>query len=209
MLQLKVALVVRPMRHPSQSKKQKARKLTVKKKSQLPRLAPESYRGQSMVFWTYTIEDRRTGWLGDPFHQKFREILLHSAIRHRFVVPVYCLMPDHLHWLGMGVCHSSDQLLGSRFLRKHLADTLAPAKWQRQPHDHVLRLEEREKSAFASIGFYILENPVRKGLVSDRNEWSYSGALIPGYPDLDWRKDDYWELFWKIYNREVSGEGVL
>lgn len=162
-----------------------------------------------MVFWTYTIEDRKIGWLGDSFHQKFREILLHAAIRYRFVVPIYCLMPDHLHWLGLGVRRNSDQLLGSRFLRKHLAGDLAPFSWQKQPHDHVLQEEERSKGAIGSTGFYILDNPVRKELVSDRNEWNFSGAVVPGYPDLDWRSEDYWEKFWKIYNREVSGEGVL
>jgi len=181
----------------------------MQKKSQLPRLNPEAYRGRAMVFWTYSIEDRRQGWLGPKFHQRFREVLLHAAFRHRFVVPAYCLMPDHLHWLGMGIDESSDLRLGSKYHRRNLADALAPAEWQRQPHDHVLREEERERNAVASTGHYILENPVRKDLVSDRNAWEYSGCVIPGYADVDWQAEDYWMRFWRIYNYEISGKGVF
>ncbi|MEM0966818.1 MAG: hypothetical protein AAGJ81_11770 [Verrucomicrobiota bacterium] len=178
-------------------------------KSQLPRLAPEFYQGRVAVFWTYSIQDREEGWLGEDFHQRFREVLFHTAFRHRFLVPAYCLMPDHLHWLGLGVTKDSDLRLGSEYLRRNLAKDLAPAQWQHQPQDHVLREEEREREAFTSTCHYILENPLRKNLVKDRREWEVSGCVIPGYADIDWRLEDFWMRFWRIYNFEVSGKGVF
>lgn len=181
----------------------------MKKKSQLPRLSPEAYLGRAVVFWTYTIEDRKRGWLNDNFHREFREVLLHSACRYRFLVPADCLMPDHLQWIGMGVSDESDQRLATRYIRKCLSGALSPARWQRQPHDHVLREGERKRNAFASTCYYIWENPVRKGLAESSTDWSFSGCIVAGYADLDWRNSDYWKRFWRIYQHEVEGRGVL
>jgi len=117
-------------------------------KSQLPRLLPEWYRGEAYVFWTYTVEDRGTGWLTPTFHAGFREVLLHASARYDLAVPAYCLMPDHAHWIGIGLSRHSDQRRASAFLRKFLTPHLRPFTWQRQPHDHVLREAEREHGAF-------------------------------------------------------------
>jgi REP element-mobilizing transposase RayT len=166
-------------------------------KSQLPRLPPEWYKGNAFVFWTYTLEGRQTGWLDPSFHAVFREILLHTLTRYRLAAPAYCLMPDHLHWIGIGLEADADQRLATSFLRKYLRPFLQPAHWQRQPHDHVLRDHERERNAFSSTCHYVLQNPVRAGLVTDAEKWPYSGALLPGYPDLSPFSADYWPRFWQ------------
>src|SRR5258708_33315723 len=75
-------------------------------------------------------------------------------------------------------------------------------EWQHQPHDHVLREEERRRNAFASFCFYTLANPMRDEMVKKESEWPYSGALVPGYPDLHPMSEDYWELFWKLYVKQ-------
>ena len=38
----------------------------------MKRLSPEFYRGQAFVHWSMTIDGRRTGWLTDAFHLRFR-----------------------------------------------------------------------------------------------------------------------------------------
>jgi hypothetical protein len=35
--------------------------------------------------------------------------------------------------------------------------------------------------------------------IGEGDAWPFEGAIVPGYPDLDPRQDDYWERFWKIY----------
>ena len=176
-------------------------------KSQLPRMAPQWYCGPATVFWTYTMDERRTGWLTPTFHRHFRELLLHAAYRYQIAIPAYCLMPDHLHWIGMGLKDSADQRRATRFLRSRTARLLHPLKWQRQPHDHVLREKELVRQRLLSTIDYVLENPVRKGLVLRKEDWPFSGCIVPGYPHMDWTDPDYWPRFSEILLRERSGEG--
>ena len=177
----------------------------------LPRLAPECYRGFAVVHWTVTLADRATGWLNDHFHCRFRELLLHAAARETLLCPAYVLMPDHMHLVWMGLRAASDQRNAMKFLRKHLATEPAnrlPAgnefKLQKQSHDNVLREKDRVRGAFAKACFYVLDNPRRKGLVGHPKDWPYLGAMVPGYPFLHPLAEDFWEVFWKLYeqNRE-------
>ena len=126
----------------------------------LPRLPREYYQGDAVVHWTLPISHRRRGWLNERFQAAFRELMLHSAAREGLFCPTYCLMPDHLHLVWMGLRLDSDQLNGMAFLRTHLKPKLAPQKFQHQPHDHVLKEEERKRNAFAKVCFYIIDNAV-------------------------------------------------
>jgi putative transposase len=168
----------------------------------LPRLPREYYQGDAVVHWTLTIVDHVTGWLSDFFHSNFRELMLHAAVREGLFCPVYCLMPDHIHLLWMGLRLETDQRNGMAFLRTHLKPMLVPARFQPQAHDHVLRAEDRRKNAFARGCRYILENPVRAGIVKGVDDWKFMGAIVPGYPKLDPRENDYWRKFWKFYATE-------
>ena len=173
----------------------------------LPRLARHHYQGHAVVFWTNTLEERARGWLTLAFQATFRELMLHAAAREQLFCPAYCLMPDHLHLIWMGLRRASDQLNAMKFLRTHLEPALGGGReWQHQPHDHVLREEERRRNAFASFCFYTLANPVRDELVKKESDWPYSGAIIPGYPSVHPLAEGFWELFWKLYVNEREAE---
>jgi putative transposase len=171
-------------------------------KGHLPRLAPEWYRGRAFVHWTFTVEQRATGWLTRDFHAEWKLVLLHASMRYGLVCPVYVLMPDHAHllWLGNGT-DSGDQRVAVEFLRKHTTRFLSPASWQQQAHDHVLREAEREQGTLNAIAAYIVNNPIRAELVSADGQWPYLGCSVPGYPDLNPTRADYWPLFWRIFSR--------
>src|ERR1700722_12866203 len=130
----------------------------------LPRRPREYYQADAVVFWTLTVFDRASGWLTQPFHQCFRELMLHTAAREGLVCPIYCLMPNHIHLVWMGLRKDSDQFNGMVFLRTHLEPELSPARFQPQPQDEVLREEQRKRNAFAKVCFYIAANPVRAEL---------------------------------------------
>lgn len=49
------------------------------------------------------------------------------------------------------------------------------ALWQQSYYDHVARREED----VMAVCRYILDNPVRKGLVEDADAWPYSGMPDP------------------------------
>jgi putative transposase len=142
---------------------------------------------------------RATGWLTDDFHVQFRELLLHSAAREAVLCPVYCLMPDHIHLVWMGLKSESDQYIGMAFLRSCLKRFLKGARFQKQPFDHVLRDEDRRKGAFAKTCFYVSANPVRAELIREGESWPFLGAVVPGYPTLHPLQPDFWRKFWKCY----------
>ena len=165
----------------------------------LPRLPDEYYQGNAVVHWTLPLAQRRTGWLDGAFHGKFREIMLHAAAREGFFCPTYCLMPDHLHLVWMGLRRETDQRRGMKFLREHLGKLLLPHRFQHQAHDHVLKEQERRRQAFAKVCFYILDNARVAGLVQSPADWPFCGAIVPGYPSLHPLSDKFWPLFWKLH----------
>ena len=167
----------------------------------LPRLPREHYQGDTVVHWTLPISRRRQGWSNERFHAAFRELMLHTAAREGLFSPTYCRMPDHLHLVWMGFRLDSDQLNGMAFLRTHLKPKLAPQKFQHQPHDHVLKEEERRRNAFARVCNYILENPLRAELVKHPREWAFNGTVVPGYPTLHPLQQYFRPKFWRVYTQ--------
>jgi len=178
----------------------------IEQKDNLPRLLRHRYQGYAVVMWTLTMELRATGWLNEPFHSHFRELLLHTAVREKIWCPTYCLMPDHLHLVWMGMRRESDQLNAMRFLRRQLAPLLKPHQFQHQAYDHILREDERKRGAFARVCFYVLANPGRAKLVAEGGDWPFSGVVVPGYPTLHPMQEDFWEKFWKLYVAERESE---
>jgi putative transposase len=199
----------------------------------MQRLSPAFYQGHAFVHWNMTVQDRRTGWLTPAFHQRFREIQLHTLNRYRLLCLCYCLMPDHLHLLWVGLSEESDQDKAAAFFRKHFNRLLAqeagggaarlPAPGisagagsgsapmltlQKQAWDVVLREHDRERGAIERQLFYIAENPVRGCLVTDAYDWPCSGSQAAGYPDFDWRDKDFTERLWTIYDLEVRRSGA-
>jgi REP element-mobilizing transposase RayT len=178
----------------------------VEPKDNLPRLLRHHYQGHAVVMWTLTMEHRATGWLNESFHLRYRELMLHTAVREKVWCPTYCLMPDHLHLVWMGMRRESDQLNAMRFLRRQLTPVLGPHKFQHQAHDHVLREDERKRGVFARVCFYVLANPDRAKLVADGGDWPFSGVIVPGYPELHPMQEGFWEKFWKLYAAERDSE---
>ena len=173
----------------------------------LPRLSPEAYHGHCYVHWAMTIEGRATGWLDDPWHQKFCARLKKHAVDYDVRIPAYCLMPDHLHLLVAGIAKTSDQRLFIRALRRDINLLLRPLKLQKQPYDHVLRPAESGPDGFTTLVHYITENPVRAGLVATPQLWRFTGACVPERPTLDPRAPEFRETWWEYWNK--AGQPVM
>jgi len=86
-------------------------------------------------------------------------------------------MPNHLHILLVGEEKSSlhkfmkafKQESSFAFKKRH-----AYSLWQRSYYDRVLRAEETLEQA----AWYIMNNPVRKGLVDDYKSYAFSGSFL-------------------------------
>ena len=170
----------------------------------LSRLELPHYCGQAYVHWTYTIQDRRTGWLKPIFYYKFRELLTHALFRYSLVCPIYCLMPDHIHMVWIGFSDQSNQVNATRFLRKQVGIVLGKLghKFQHQAYDRVLKEDQRQESNFNDLVEYIARNPERAKLIpADQfRSYPYSDCLLPGYPELKLWQNDFWPRFWRIYS---------
>lgn len=96
------------------------------------------------------MQERKRGWLSAVFLYRFRELLTHTMFRYGLACPFFCLMPDHMHMIWMGLCEGSDQLNAMKHFR-----TLCDASLQRigfalhgQAYDHIFKDEERRASEF-------------------------------------------------------------
>ena len=87
--------------------------------TRLRRLDAENYRGFAYVHWTMGMQDRACGWLTTSHHAALRELLLHTCLRYHLACPIYCIMPDHAHFLWVGLDATSDQRLASAWFRRH------------------------------------------------------------------------------------------
>ena len=85
-------------------------------------------------------------------------------------------MPDHIHLFVRG---SNDFLLTqwTRILKRNLskAIAIAPPHWQKGFFDPVLRSEE----SYSEKWLYVVENPVRTGLVARAEDWPFQGEVYP------------------------------
>ncbi len=173
----------------------------MKERQHLPRLDHGDYCGQAYVHWTYTIQDRETGWLMPVFYYKFRELLTHTAFRYSIACPIFCLMPDHIHMIWIGINDQTDQLKASKYFRKQLGIPLEKIgySFQHQPYDRVLRENEKLESDLVGLVEYIARNPERANLVSNSGYRTYpfTDCLVPGYPELKLWQDDFWPRFWR------------
>ncbi len=95
-------------------------------------------------------------------------------------VYTYCLMPNHLHFLigpkvdGISVLSFVDGFKGRSTNRSWQLGWRGKL-WQPRYYDHLVRTDE----SLVEIADYILNNPVRKNLVSVPEEWEWSGHFAP------------------------------
>jgi len=173
-------------------------------KGRLKRLNDSYYFGRSYVHWTMSLKHRANGWLNLSHHNALRAVLFHSLARGQLCCPVYCLMPDHAHFIFIGLRDTSDQKQAVRYLRKQWNNLLRPHELERQAFDNVLREADRARDAFADVCGYVLRNPVRAQHCDQWQNWPYSGSVFPGYPKLDLRNEHFWENFWKAYAEQST-----
>ncbi len=108
--------------------------------------------------------------------------LKEAATTYRCKVPVYCFMPDHLHLIITGMDDRVDLVKTiAGFKQKTgfwLSKNKSEVEWQKDFFDHVIK---RDGSLSTNVK-YILDNPVRKGIVAEWQEYPFKGSI--GY-DLE------------------------
>jgi putative transposase len=138
------------------------------------RLARFSYRGRYRYFVTCCARDRARAFVWERRVSSALQQLLHTAREQRFAVLSYCFMPDHLHVLIRGEGDNADFRTFMTLFRRRAACWHARAfgerLWQVGYYEHVLRDDEPT----GPIVRYIVQNPVRAGLVADVAQYPFS-----------------------------------
>jgi REP element-mobilizing transposase RayT len=144
------------------------------------RLPKEFYKREISVAFTLCIRnDATSGFsLSEPeIVNCFTEILAPAIKKESCIVPVYCFMPDHQHLIITGTWGDSDiwkVIVSYKQKTGFWMSTNKPGmKWQKDFYDHIIRINKD----VATQVRYILDNPVRKGLVSSWEEYPFKGAI--------------------------------
>ncbi len=143
-----------------------------------PRLKDFDYIGTYAYFVTILTKDRGTYLKEVEVVDSLIGILVEKARSERFSVLAYCFMPDHLHLLVSGEDDNSNlkkfislfKQKSGYWFKKNYNKNL----WHISYYDHILRKEE----SIENVALYILENPVRRGLVSDPKEYPFSRLFL-------------------------------
>jgi putative transposase len=108
---------------------------------------------------------------------KLRELIFRSVIegdmRKKSDLMAVCVMPDHVHLLLAPIKENLIDLLGRwKSYTTHLVrhQEKIGKLWQRSFYDHGLRKDED----LIKAAEYIVANPVRKSLVENWRDYSYS-----------------------------------
>ena len=106
-------------------------------------------------------------------------ILEKTSYNNGTSVFAFCFMPDHVHILmsPSSLCPIPSFVGRFKSLCANVGRTLFGLEksfWQKRYYDHFLRKEE----SLEQVVQYILNNPVRKGLVNNWKDYPLSGSFV-------------------------------
>jgi putative transposase len=145
------------------------------------RLAADMYAYANRVyFMTIRAYLHQSPFVRDLMNKMIIDTLRDEQSPESCTVFTYCLLPDHLHFLispqhdGISVLDFVDRFKGRTTNRSWRLGWRGKL-WQPRSYDHVVRAGED----LSAIAPYILNTPVRKGLVSSAEEWTWGGQMNP------------------------------
>ena len=142
------------------------------------RLPSLNYLGCRRFFITLCCEHRRKFFVEWRRAERLVELLRATAIQHQMAVYAYCVMPDHMHMLVIGLDPSSNCRNFVMDLKRRSTEDFqlqnSNPLWQKKFYDHILR----RKDATGRVAAYIWMNPVRKGLCALPEDYPFSGSFV-------------------------------
>ena len=139
------------------------------------RLDRERYQGRTCVAFTLCLEGRPQFFRSNATISVFVESLAKVAKKYDFCV-VHCFMPDHLHLVLLATADDANPLRGVELFKQltgyWLKKNHPRIKWQKSFGDRILRTNELGPAVR-----YVLDNPVRRGMVNDWREYPFTGSI--------------------------------
>jgi putative transposase len=157
-----------------------------------PRITGFPYTGYHRYSLTICTKDREPFFTDAAAVTPVLATIRQCAESCGFAVFAYCFMADHLHLVVSATTDCADlRTFMSRWKQRagyeHRQRT-GKFLWQPSYFDHVLRDEEDTQRAVR----YALENPVRKGLVTEFGDFPFSGSDVFSLEELRgfWERQD-------------------
>lgn len=134
--------------------------------------------------WDKVLDKGKNGpmWLREQAVAQIVADSLHYLDGERYTLDCYTIMSNHVHVVFQpleeadGAYHALPRIMHSlKGFTATKANRLlgrSGAFWQHESYDHVVRNED----ALHRIRRYILDNPVKAGLIDDPDEWPWSYA---------------------------------
>jgi putative transposase len=140
------------------------------------RLRGFDYTGFHRYFLTFCTDHRRAWFTEASTVTLVLQQFLRAATEDHVALVAYCFMPDHAHLLVQGETPDADAkrfiVHAKQFSGYTFARLRGERLWQRYAYERVLR----DSDATMSVARYILENPVRAGLVSSPDQYAFLGS---------------------------------
>jgi putative transposase len=153
------------------------------------------YLGYQRYFLTFCTHGRRHAFMTPDHVDIVWTQIMRAASREQFAVIAYCFMRDHLHLLIEALLEASDCrrfiALAKQLSGYHYREQVGVRLWQRYGYERTLR----DGEGSLAVTRYILENPVRAGLVARPDEYPFVGSTVYSIAELfeavqfsvDWR----------------------
>jgi putative transposase len=144
----------------------------------------QAYLDERRLFghWDRALDMAKSGplWLGDPKIAHAIAEALHYRDGRVYELEAFCIMPNHVHAVFAplpgddGTYHALSAIMHSlkRYTARQANQLLGRRGtfWQGESYDHVVR-DEREHERIIR---YVVDNPVKAGLVKRAGEWEWS-----------------------------------
>jgi REP element-mobilizing transposase RayT len=130
-------------------------------------------RRPTLVFVTVCTSARSRSLADTRVHSVLKEVWLSA---NYWEVGIYALMPDHLHFLAWPGRVEFDLDGWIQYWKSLATKKLGRVEygWQRCSFHHTIRSFESAEEKAA----YILQNPVRRGLVEKPEDWPFQGEIF-------------------------------
>jgi|AntAceMinimDraft_16_1070373.scaffolds.fasta_scaffold00253_5 REP element-mobilizing transposase RayT len=155
----------------------------IMKKNKLPKrkiihLKNFNYKGNAFVYFVTICTYQKNYYFEDEKLAKLieEELIYRHDVLKQINLTCYCIMPNHLHILmSLSEGYKRNLLNWVKTFKRYTSKVTRENYglinlWQRGFYEHILRSSD----SILKKAIYIMENPIRKGIVKEVDEYPFS-----------------------------------